>query len=253
MSAFLIGLCSALCVLGGGLLGMGLQRVMQQHHLSKEMQDLVKLSAGTIATLTALVLGLLVSSAKSAFDNVNTGIVQGSAKIIFLDRALARYGPETANAREELKKSVAVGLDTIWPSEKTGDSVMTSFEKVNGMEVLQDELSKISPTTPAQGLWLNQARQLASDLGQTRWMLIEESHAQLPTPLLVILIFWLTLLFVSFGLFAPRSRMAIIVLAAGAGAISAAIFLVFELTTPFDGMIKVSSAPMRSAYEHLGR
>ena len=76
MSSFSIASLCAACIFGGSLLGMKLQRLLPGHHLSKEMQDLVKLSAGTIATLTALVLGLLVSSAKSSFDAINTGIEQ---------------------------------------------------------------------------------------------------------------------------------------------------------------------------------
>src|SRR5215831_10307931 len=108
MNSITVGLISAGCIFSGALLGMQLQRLLPGHHLAKEMQDLVKLSAGTVATLTALVLGLLVSSAKSSFDNINAGIVQGSARLILLDRALARYGPETKPVREQLKRAVAV-------------------------------------------------------------------------------------------------------------------------------------------------
>lgn len=252
MNPLAVGFLSACCVFGGGLFGLWLQRRLPQHHLSKEMQDLVKLSAGTIATLTALVLGLLVSSAKSSFDAINTGIVQGGAKIIFLDHTLARYGPEIKAAREQLKRSVAADIESIWPAEKNGGSGLSSFEKANGMDVLQEKLVALAPENGGQAQTLNQARQLTSDLGQARWLLIEETCAQLPPPLLGILIFWLMLLFVSFGLFAPRNRMALVVLAVGACAISAAIFLVLELNQPFDGVIKVSGAPMRNALEYLG-
>src|SRR5215467_12209422 len=116
MNSATIGLISAGSIFSGALLGIGLQRFLPDHHLNKETQDVVKLSSGTIATLTALVLGLLVSSAKSAFDSMNTGVVQGSAKIILLDRTLARYGPESKPAREQLKRSVAAGIETVWPT-----------------------------------------------------------------------------------------------------------------------------------------
>ena len=117
MNSTVIALASAGCIFSGSLIGLGLQRLLPGHHLSKETQDVVKLGAGTIATLTALVLGLLVSSAKSTFDTMNNGIVQGSAKIILLDRALARYGPETKAAREQLKRSIAASVETVWPTE----------------------------------------------------------------------------------------------------------------------------------------
>lgn len=253
MSSFVISLISAASIFAGALLGMGLQRRLPSHHLSKEMQDLVKLSAGTIATLTALVLGLLVSSAKSSFDGIQTGIVQGSAKFILLDRALARYGPESRAAREQLKRVVAAGIEMVWPTEKTGVSALTRFERANGIELVQDKLRELTPQNDAQRQALAQAQQIANDLSQTRWLSVEEAQNQLPVPLLLILVFWLVLLFVSFGLFAPRNSMALTVLFVGACAISAAIFLVLELNRPLDGLIKVSSAPLRNAMQHLGQ
>ena len=253
MNSLTIGLISAGCIFSGGLLGLGLQRRLPGHHLSKEMQDLVKLSAGLIATLTALVLGLLVSSAKGCFDSMNSGIVQGSAKYILLDRALARYGPEAKPVREQLKRTLAAGIEMVWPSEQTGVSGLTAFERANGMELVVEKLGQLTPNSDAQRLALAQAQQIAGDLGQLRWLLIEQSQNQLPLSLLIILIFWLVLLFVSFGLFAPRNLMALIVLFVGACAISGAIFLVLELNRPLDGMVKASSAPLRNALMHLGQ
>jgi hypothetical protein len=255
MSSFVICLISAASIFAGALLGMGLQRRLPSHHLSKEMQDLVKLSAGTIATLTALVLGLLVSTAKSSFDGIQTGIVQGSAKFILLDRALARYGPESKAAREQLKRVIAASIEMVWPTEKTGVSALTSFERANGieLELVQDKLRELTPQNDAQRQALAQAQQIANDLSQIRWLSVEEAKNQLPVPLLLILVFWLVLLFVSFGLFAPRNSMALTVLFVGACAISAAIFLVLELNRPLDGLIKVSSAPLRNAMQHLGQ
>ena len=253
MSSFIISLISAASIFAGALLGMGLQRRLPGHHLSKEMQDLVKLSAGTIATLTALVLGLLVSSAKTSFDGINTGIVQGSAKYILLDRALAHYGPEAKAVREQLKHTLVAGIEMVWPTEKTGLPALTAFERANGMELLQDKLRELTPQNDTQSQTLAQAQQLAADLSQTRWLLIEQAQNQLPLPLLLILVFWLALLFLSFGIFAPRNVGALVVLAVGACSISAAIFLVLELNQPLDGLIKVSSAPLRNALQHLGQ
>lgn len=253
MNAFVIGLISAGSIFTGALIGMALARRLPGHHLNKEMQDLVKVSAGTIATLTALVLGLLVSSAKSSFDTISNGIVQGSAKFILLDRTLARYGPETKPVREELKRVLAAGIEMVWPTEKTGVSALTAFERANGIELVQDKLRELTPQSEAQRQALAQAQQIANDLGQTRWMLIEQAQNQLPIALLLILVFWLVLLFLSFGLFAPRNLMALTVLFVGACAIAAAIFLVLELNQPLDGLIKVSSAPLHNALSHLGQ
>jgi hypothetical protein len=226
---------------------------LPNHHLSKETQDIVKLSAGTIATLTAMVLGLLVSSAKNSFDTVNNGVVQSSAKIILLDRDLASYGPETKAAREQLKRHVAGVMEMVWPAEKPSMPPLTAFERTTGLELFQDKLNKLAPQSDAQRRALAQAQQIVSELGQTRWFLIEQEQSSLPFPLLVILVFWLTLLFVSFGLFAPSNVTALTVLFLGACAVSAAIYLVIELDRPLEGFIKVSDAPLRNALQHLNQ
>ena len=252
MNALGIALVSAASTFAGALLGIALQRLLPGHHLSKETQDVVKLSAGTVATLTALVLGLLVSSAKSSFDTMNTGIVQGSARIIVLDRTLARYGQEAKPAREQLKRSIAAGIESVWPEQKTGVPALTALERANGLELVQDKLHELTPQNDAQRQILSQAQQITNDLSQARWLFIEEAQNELPLPLLVILVFWLALLFVSFGLFAPRNATALVVLFVGACTISAAIFLVVEMNHPLQGFVKVSNAPMLNALQHLG-
>src|SRR5215510_7021373 len=159
---------------------------------------------------------------------MNSGIVQSSAKIILLDRALARYGPETKATRAQLQRALAGGIETVWPMEKTGVPALTAFERANGMELVQDKLRELTPQTDAQRQALAQAQQIVGDLSQTRWLLIEQGQNELPLPLLLVLVFWLTLLFVSFGLFAPCNATALTVLLVGAGAVSVAIFLVIE-------------------------
>jgi len=252
MNSFVIGLISAASIFSGALIGLALQRLLPGHHLSKEMQDLVKLSAGTIATLTALVLGLLVSSAKGTFDTMNAGIVQSSAKYILMDRVLARYGSETKSVREEMKQELAGAIARIWPAEKTGVPALAAIEHSSSIELVQDKSRELSPKNDLQRQCLAQAQQIAADLAQTRWVLIEQAQNRLPIPLLLILIFWLVLLFASFGLFAPRNATALVVLSVGSCAISGAIFLVLELNQPLDGVIKVSDAPMQHALRHIG-
>jgi hypothetical protein len=251
MNSTSIALTSAGCIFLSSLLGMWLQRLLPGHHLSKETQDVVKLSAGTVATLTALVLGLLVSSAKSSFDTVNNGIVQSGAKIILLDGALARYGPETKAAREQMRRALAATIEMGWPTEKTGVPALTALERANGMELVHDKLSELKPQNDAQRQALARAQQIVADISQTRWLLIEQEQNRLPLPLLVILVFWISLLFVSFGLFAPANATTLTVLFLGACAISAAIFLVVELNQPLEGFINVSSAPLRNALKHI--
>src|SRR5207244_10771959 len=119
MSSMTIGLISVACIFGGALLGLLLQGLLPEHHLRDASKDTVKVVAGMIATLSALVLGLLVGSAKSSFDATNTAIIQNGAKVILLDRVLAAYGPETKDLREQFRGTVAAGIEMFWPEEKT--------------------------------------------------------------------------------------------------------------------------------------
>src|SRR5262249_20065417 len=104
MTSLTIGIISAACICGGAGVGYALQRVLPKHHLSKDAQDAVKLAVGVIATSTALVLGLLVSSSKAQFDAMGSRVVQFGANLIVLDSTLAEYGPEAKPAREQLRR-----------------------------------------------------------------------------------------------------------------------------------------------------
>jgi len=253
MSSLSIALISAGCIFGGVLLGLLLRGLLPDHHLTNESKDTVKLAAGMIATLSALVLGLLVSSAKNTFDTVGSEITQSAAKIILLDRVLANYGPATKDVREQLQRSVAAGVTAVWPEQKTAVPGMTTFERANGMERMQAKLRELTPASEAQRQLLAQGQQIGGELLQFRWLVIEQTQNALPMPFLVLLLFWLTLLHMSFGLFAPRNATVLLVLFLCALSVSGAIFLILEMNHPLSGFIKVSSAPMLKALEHLGQ
>ena len=253
MSSQTIFLISAGCIFGGALVGMLLHGLLPEPHLRDASKDTVKVGAGMIATLSALVLGLLVGSAKNTFDTAEAEMTQGSAKIILLDRLLADYGPETKAAREQLRRTVATQIEDLWPEEKTGASGLAAFERTGGLEAVQMTLLKVMPTTDAQRQLFAAAQQICGDLRQTRWLLVEQTQSPIPIPFLVVLLFWLTVLHVSFGMLAPRNATVVAVLLICALSVSGAIFMILEMSHPLDGMIKVSSAPMRKALEHLGQ
>lgn len=256
MTAFTIALVSAVCIFSGVLLGLWLQTLLPNHHLTSDSKDTIKLGAGLLATLSALVLGLLVSSAKSSFDTMNAEVTQGAANLVYLDRVLADYGPETKAAREFLRANTVAGIATIWPEEKLSTeraSGLSAFEKMNGMELLQIKLLQLTPTNAVQRQMLMQAEGICQEQRQSRWVLIEQTQNKLPMPFLVMLLFWLTALHFSFGLFAPRNAMVIAVMFTCAVSVSGAIFLILEMNHPLSGLIKVSSAPMLKALEHLGQ
>ena len=253
MNSSTIGFISAGCIFGGVLLGMLLQKVLPEHHLDTPSKDTVKVGAGMLATLTALVLGLLVSSAKSSFDAMNAGIAQTGAKIILFDHILADYGPETKEVREQLRDTVASVIERIWPEKKGGLGGLRALESVDAAETMQAKLRELTPKNDVQKSLLAQASQISSDMLQARLLLMEGQQNILPTSFLVLLIFWLTGLFISFGLFAPRNGTVLAVLLICALSVSSAIFLVLEMDRPLDGFIKASNAPLRKAVELIGK
>jgi hypothetical protein len=253
MSSFEISLFVFLCLVAGFLLGMWLQFRLPDHHLSKESQDTVKLGAGMVATMSALILGLLVSSAKSSFDAVNVAIAQNGARIIQLDHLLAAYGPETRAVRDQLKKSVAERVQKIWGKSTTpGGSGLRAVEKSTAMLDLQTSLRALTPQNDLQKSVLNQSVQICNEIWQNRLLILEEQQEPVPQVFLVLLVFWLTLLFMSFGLFAPRNVTVCAVQLVCAFSVSSAVFLILEMSHPLDGIIKVSSAPLLKALELIG-
>jgi len=253
MNSSTIGFISAGCIFGGVLLGMLLQKVLPEHHLDTPSKDTVKVGAGMLATLAALVLGLLVSSAKSSFDAMNAGIAQAGAKVMLLDHILADYGPETKEVREQLRYTVASVVEKIWPEKKGGVGGLRALESVDAAKTIQAKLRELTPKNDLQKSILAQASQISSDILQTRLLLMAGQQNTLPTSFLALLIFWLTGLFISFGLFAPRNGTVLAVLLICALSVSSAIFLVLEMDRPLDGFIKASNAPLRKAVELIGK
>ena len=252
MSSLTTALLSAGFIFLGGLTGMWLKKRLPQHHLDEASKDTIKVGSGILASLAALVLGLLISSAKSSFDATTAGIAQGSAKIILLDRTLADYGPETQEARKQLRDAVTTTRERVWSKTKDGLTGSRGFELSNGMEKLQGILRRLTPTTKSEEEALSEAMRITSGLAQTHWFLIEQ-QSPLPTPVLLVLVVWLVLLHVSMGLFAPCNGTVIAVLIVSSLSVSSALFLVMEMSRPLDGIVKVSDVPVRKALEFLSK
>jgi hypothetical protein len=253
MSALLIAFIILACMLGGVLLGSYLRFVLPEHHTQADSKDILMTAAGMMATLVALIIGLLVTSAKDTYDVTNSSITQGGAKIITLDYYLSRYGAEAKEARELLRQAVASGIDRIWPTESTQGADLAKMEAATGMADVYNKIRELSPKNEAQKYLQAQALQIGADMMQSRWMFIEQSQANLPRMFLVVLTFWLTVLFTQFGLLAPRNLTAKSALFVCALSVSGAIFLILELNQPLEGRIKVSSAPLHKALAVIGK
>jgi hypothetical protein len=241
------------CIFSCALLGLFLRKRLPEHHLANESKETVKLAAGLVATMVAIVLGMLVSSAKSSFDEVSSGITQISAKSIQLDQVLAQYGPESKEIRDTLRSTMVSVARTIWPEDVISHTNLGAIEKSSAAAELLIDMRKLDPQTDLQRQLKAQALQIGSELTNLRWMMIEQWHRSLPQIVLVVLGSWMALLFISFGLFARPNATVITALSVSALSVSGAIFLIMELNSPLSGMIKVASDPFYKALEFIGK
>jgi hypothetical protein len=200
--------------------------------------------------MSALVLGLLVASAKSSYDTQKNEVTEMSAKIVLVDRVLAHYGPEAKDARDLLRTAVAQALDRMWPQDASRSPEM---EPAGGLEVLYDKVQDLSPKNDAQRSLQTRAVNMLVDLGQSRYLLVEQGTNSVSVPLLAIVVFSFAISFMSFSLNAEPNPTVVIIFLLGALSIAGVIFLILEMYSPFKGLIQISSAPMRTALAHLGR
>jgi hypothetical protein len=251
MHSTVITLIAFAAIFGATLLGMRLRAALPDHHLSAETKDAVRVGMGLVATMTALLLGLLIATAKGSYDTQRTQVIQIAANVGFLDRLLAVYGPETAQTRELLRSEVERVIPRMW-GENGSQSSPTNLNAQQA-QALYSALQSLAPQTDAQRSLKAQALVTMTDLSKILWLLSAQKEPSIVTPLLVTVILWLTIIFLSFGLFAPTNKTVIAIMLIVALSVSSALFLILELDRPFDGVIQISSAPLRSVLSILGR
>jgi len=253
MHPTLIGFVVLACTFGGVLLGMRLRLALPDHHLSSEARDTIKLGIGLVATVTALVLGLLTASAKGTYDALDATIKHSAAGLLSLDRTLARYGPETAGIRESLKKAVTQRVRVIWHMDRPGNPQADPAAAAHGVEVLATEIHRLVPKTDEQRALRIRALTFSETLLDARWGIVAAQATSVPYVFLTMLVLWLTVTFTTFGVLAPRNPTLVCVLFVCALSVAGAIFLVLEMDSPFDGLITVSPGPMTYALEHMNK
>jgi hypothetical protein len=245
--------CSVLaCLLGGAVAGAMLREVLPRHHLSEDSKYIVELATGLLATLAALVLGLLIASAKSSFELKSDDVKQGAAKFILLDRNLRDYGADADGARAALRRMAETRRQVAW-LENNGAAPASSADGAAGIENIQQRILALAPTSDAQRWLRTRALDLSSELAQMRWLVISQHGSSIPTPFLLALVLWLAVIFAILGLFAPRNLTAFTVVFLCAVSAASAIFLILELDRPFEGLLRISDLPLREAIAEMSR
>jgi len=200
---------------------------------------------------------LMVSSAKSSFDDKDNALRQQAARTIMLDRLLAQYGPQTQDIRASLRLFVEDMLRTIWHENAGSDSVEVDLnslrQKRSGIESIQEQLFDLPAESDKQRDLKAQAISVSFNIADGHWQLVEQLEGRLQWAFLAMVMFWLTVVFVSFGVFAPRNASVIAALFVGAVSVGAAIYMIAELDSPYGGLITISSAPVHAALDQLGK
>jgi hypothetical protein len=254
MNPSLIGVIAFLSSVFGVLVGVWLRARLPKEHLEGGSKDVINLGIGLTATVTALVLGLVTASTKSSFDAVDTAVKETATKLLVIDRTLARYGPEAAAIRAELKHVLDERVQMIWPTDSARPLNLdpTTASRAPRVERLVDAIRALDTGDGQKAALQARAASLAEDVLEARWTAMAGTGSSVPVLFLVVVMSWLTLIFAIYGMFADN-RTAISVLFVCAFSIGSALFLVLELDAPFEGLIKVAADPLRYALAHMNR
>ena len=245
MGSFGVGVVAFACIFGSALTGMLLRVYLPANHQSAETQRVVTLAAGITGTMAALVLGLLIASAKESYDAQNNELTAIAAKIALVDRGLAVYGPDAQTSRDLLRSELNNAVARLWPKEHPSrDSFPTPGTARNQ---LYAAVQMLSPQSDIQRTIKAQVVATVLQVAEERQLILEQQNNSVSKPLLVILIFALAVNFLSFGLFAPRNATVIAAFCLCAMASAGAIFVMMELYHPFGGLIEIPSTTLSNA------
>jgi len=251
MSTTLTTAIVAGCLLGAAWIGMWLRRFLTAHHLSEESRDTVKLSLGLVATMSALLLGLLVNSAKTTHDTTLIEVMQKASKFALLDRVLAIYGPSATEARGDLRALIEESTRRLWPEDVA--SPAQSRPKTQVGNAFYAAVLKLEARDDAEHILKAQAASLTIEIGQLNAFMEAQSTMSISKPMLIVVVLWLGMIFFGFSLIAPPNATANFALVASAMCATGAIFLILELDLPFSGLMRISSEPMLNVLREIGK
>ena len=229
---------------------MALRSVLAESYFTNEVKDVLRLILGLITTLTALVLGLLISTAKSSYDTKRGQLAEIATDMILLDRSLALYGPEANSARRDLRDQIAGLVDQIHSLGAGASRLEPSSQADLRQTDLRDfyqMVRRLSPHDDAQKSLKTEALRISLEMGQIRASALAQESSSIPIPFLVVLVFWLTALFAGFGIFARRNLVVLAALCMCAFTISTAVFLILDMDQPLTGIMRISLEPLSNA------
>jgi hypothetical protein len=252
MSPIVVTVLAFGLALFGIMLGTLTQKTLPEGHLTSDSKEVVKLSMGVVATLAALVLGLLVASAKNTYDARESEINQITAYVILLDNLLAKYGDGAQAARASLRQAVPAVVEKIWSEAQSVPLQSTPFKAAAEGEAAYRRIQELQPSNDIQRGLKERIIQVTNDLMQSRFPLFSHLGSSIPVPFLAVLLLGLIILFAGFSLMAPSNTTTLASLVICALSVAGAIFLIMELNEPFSGLMVIRSEPLLHALPPLG-
>lgn len=251
MSAIGLSIVVAACIFAGGVAGLLLHRVLPPSHLNSETREVVRLGTGMLSVLASLVLGLMIATAKTSFDTTDNEIRSYGADLILLAETFRDYGADATAPRDLLRAYTERLLRDDWPQDGRRRLADENREAATMLEHVREAIRALKPVDAGQKWLQDQALQINTSLLRQRWLLVEQAEPSVRPVFLVVLVTWITLIFASFGMNAPRNGTVVAAFLVCAMAFGGSIFLIMQLDSPFDGLMRVSSRPIVTALGHM--
>jgi hypothetical protein len=251
MNTITVSILVAACIFAGGVAGLHLHRILPRHHLTKDTQDVIRLGIGMLSVLASLVLGLLIATAKTSYDATDHAIRTYAAELALLNETLRDYGGNASVPRDLLRSYTERLLRDGWPKESERPAVLQDDEAQRLLERVRETIRALKPVDAGQKALQEQAIDINLNLLRQRWLLIEQQGPSVQRVVLVILVSWVTVIFASFGMNAPRNGTVMVAFLVCSLAIGGAIFLILEMDRPLDGVMQISSWPMQNALAQM--
>jgi hypothetical protein len=261
-------------VLTGAAIGMWLRYRLPENHVDEDSLDVIKSMTGMISVLSALVLGLLAANVRSDFESLNGQVRDFGAHLVMLDNTLRDMGAPADTARHMLLDYTTKAIDAVWGAkaasqkpilERGADAARSVVSRVfGGTDVIWRERDDGAPVLGSVRLLVANmdsanpalrasALRTLEYLLQARWILHERTASPILPPFMLLLTFWITAVFMSFGLAAPRNATVRIGFVVCAATLASCFYMTVEMDLPFDGFLTIGNTPLRDAVSHMMR
>jgi hypothetical protein len=255
MSAEKVAFAIAVAIFAGGSIGLILQRALPEKYTTGGPRDMIGAVVGLLTLLSALVLGLLIWTAYGVYAGQNLAVQTLASKVLQFDMALADYGPEADPVRKQLRDGIGKTLDEVWAADQSDANFAANnfAAALRNLRARESMLAQLHPTTDAETQALTLARSSLESLGQSRLQMSFALSAPICYPLVFTVVAWVVFLFLGYGLMSKSSATSVLGVLIGALAMASAFLMILDLSSPYSGIFRASSAPLEQVLAVMGK